>query len=32
MSQLKPGRDGDFVIRTAGKESFKGSGFVRGGI
>ena len=32
MSQLKPGEQAIFVIRTAGKESFKGSGFVRGGI
>jgi NosR/NirI family nitrous oxide reductase transcriptional regulator len=32
MSQLKPGEQALFVIRTAGKESFKGSGFVRGGI
>lgn len=32
MSQLKPGEQAIFIIRTAGKESFKGSGFVRGGI
>ncbi|HWI80460.1 MAG TPA: 4Fe-4S binding protein [Ramlibacter sp.] len=32
MSQLKPGEQALFVIRTQGKESFKGSGFVRGGI
>ncbi|SEN22490.1 NosR/NirI family protein [Brachymonas denitrificans] len=32
MSQLKPEETAIFVIRTAGKESFKGSGFVRGGI
>jgi NosR/NirI family transcriptional regulator, nitrous oxide reductase regulator len=32
MSQLKPGEQAIFVIRTGGKESFKGSGFVRGGI
>lgn len=32
MSRLKPGEHPIFVIRTAGKESFKGSGFVRGGI
>lgn len=31
-SQLKPHEHALFVIRTAGKESFKGSGFVRGGI
>ncbi len=30
--QLKEGENALFVIRTAGKESFKGSGFVRGGI
>ncbi|MDO5103709.1 MAG: 4Fe-4S binding protein [Lautropia sp.] len=32
MSQLKEGENAIFVIRTAGRESFKGSGFVRGGI
>ncbi len=32
MSQLKPGEHAIFIIRTAGAESFKGSGFVRGGI
>jgi NosR/NirI family transcriptional regulator, nitrous oxide reductase regulator len=32
MSRLKPGEQAIFIIRTAGKESFKGSGFVRGGI
>ena len=32
MSQLKPGEHALFVIRTQGTESFKGSGFVRGGI
>lgn len=32
MSQLKEGENAIFVIRTAGQESFKGSGFVRGGI
>ncbi|WP_332673877.1 4Fe-4S binding protein [Aromatoleum sp.] len=32
MSRLKEGEHALFVIRTAGKESFKGSGFVRGGI
>jgi NosR/NirI family nitrous oxide reductase transcriptional regulator len=32
MGQLKPGEQAIFIIRTAGKESFKGSGFVRGGI
>lgn len=32
MSQLKPNETAIFVVRTAGKESFKGSGFVRGGI
>jgi NosR/NirI family nitrous oxide reductase transcriptional regulator len=31
-SQLKPGEEALFIIRTAGQESFKGSGFVRGGI
>ncbi len=30
--QLKDGEHALFVIRTAGDESFKGSGFVRGGI
>lgn len=32
VPQLKPGEQAIFVIRTGGKESFKGSGFVRGGI
>ena len=32
MSELKPGEHALFVIRTKGTESFKGSGFVRGGI
>ncbi|MDO4905695.1 MAG: 4Fe-4S binding protein [Lautropia sp.] len=32
MSQLKEGENAIFVVRTAGRESFKGSGFVRGGI
>ena len=32
MGQLKEGENAIFVIRTAGQESFKGSGFVRGGI
>ena len=32
MAQLKPGEHALFVIRTLGSESFKGSGFVRGGI
>jgi len=32
MSQIKPGDQPIFVIRTQGTESFKGSGFVRGGI
>ncbi len=32
MAQLQPGEHALFVIRSAGKESFKGSGFVRGGI
>ncbi|HEX6363854.1 MAG TPA: FMN-binding protein, partial [Albitalea sp.] len=32
MAQLKPGEQPLFVIRTQGTESFKGSGFVRGGI
>lgn len=31
-SQLKPDEHAIFVIRTAGAASFKGSGFVRGGI
>ena len=31
-SRLKPDEHALFVIRTAGQESFKGSGFVRGGI
>lgn len=31
-AQLKEGEQAFFVIRTAGDESFKGSGFVRGGI
>jgi NosR/NirI family nitrous oxide reductase transcriptional regulator len=30
--QLKQGEHAIFVIRTGGRESFKGSGFVRGGI
>jgi len=30
--RLRPGDAAFFVIRTAGQESFKGSGFVRGGI
>lgn len=29
---LRPGDNAIFVIRTAGRESFKGSGFVRGGL
>src|SRR5690606_4972321 len=29
---LKEGENALFVVRTAGAESFKGSGFVRGGI
>jgi NosR/NirI family nitrous oxide reductase transcriptional regulator len=32
MAQLQPGEHALFVIRTQGAESFKGSGFVRGGI
>ncbi|NKE65536.1 regulatory protein NosR [Ramlibacter sp. RBP-2] len=32
MSRLKPGEHAIFIIRTEGTESFKGSGFVRGGI
>ena len=32
MARIKEGEHALFVIRTAGKESFKGSGFVRGGI
>ena len=30
--QLKEGEHAFFIVRTGGKESFKGSGFVRGGI
>lgn len=32
LGQLEPGEHALFVIRTAGQESFKGSGFVRGGL
>ena len=32
MERLKPGEHAIFIIRAGGKESFKGSGFVRGGI
>lgn len=32
MSRLKPGEHAIFIVRTRGAESFKGSGFVRGGI
>jgi NosR/NirI family nitrous oxide reductase transcriptional regulator len=32
MAQLQPGEHALFVIRSAGQESFKGSGYVRGGI
>ncbi|GAB6050642.1 4Fe-4S binding protein [Hydrogenophilus islandicus] len=32
QARLKPGENALFVIRTAGNESFKGSGFVRGGV
>ncbi len=32
MQQLKDGEHAIFIIRTAGHESFKGSGFVRGGL
>ena len=32
MGQMKEGENAIFIIRTAGRESFKGSGFVRGGI
>ncbi len=32
MAQLKPGEHALFIVRSAGIESFKGSGFVRGGI
>lgn len=32
MTRLKPHEHAIFIIRTGGKESFKGSGFVRGGI
>ena len=31
-SRLKPAESAFFIIRTGGAESFKGSGFVRGGI
>ena len=31
-SRLKPEENAFFVVRTAGAESFKGSGFVRGGM
>lgn len=31
-SRLKAGENAFFIVRTAGEESFKGSGFVRGGI
>ncbi|MBQ6655933.1 MAG: regulatory protein NosR [Ottowia sp.] len=32
MGRLREGENAIFIIRTAGNESFKGSGFVRGGI
>lgn len=32
MARLKPDEHAIFIIRTGGSESFKGSGFVRGGI
>ena len=32
MGRMKEGQNAIFIIRTAGAESFKGSGFVRGGI
>jgi len=32
MARLKPGEHAMFIIRTGGNQSFKGSGFVRGGI
>jgi len=32
LARLKPGEHAIFVIRSGGKESFKGSGFVRGGL
>ena len=32
MSRMKEGENAIFIVRTAGDESFKGSGFVRGGI
>lgn len=32
MTRLKPEEHAIFIIRTGGSESFKGSGFVRGGI
>ncbi|MDP3223505.1 MAG: 4Fe-4S binding protein, partial [Rubrivivax sp.] len=31
-ARLRPGESAIFVVRTAGVESFKGSGFVRGGL
>lgn len=31
-ARLQPGESAIFVVRTAGAESFKGSGFVRGGL
>lgn len=31
-ARLEPGESAIFVVRTAGAESFKGSGFVRGGL
>lgn len=32
MAHLQPGEHAIFIIRTGGDESFKGSGFVRGGL
>ena len=32
MARLKEGEHAIFIIRSAGMDSFKGSGFVRGGI
>lgn len=32
QSRIQPGESAFFIVRTAGDESFKGSGFVRGGI
>ncbi|NTV12035.1 MAG: 4Fe-4S binding protein, partial [Zoogloea sp.] len=32
MAELKPGEQAIFILKTDGMDSFKGSGFVRGGI